>query len=101
VFGALTIYFVVYMMIPQSEKEIVEQRVSKYFKGTSIEDAAEQVIKERQKKKDTVKTGRLLVSKDFSEYILSSGIKLTPSEFVYAWLGLTFVPLLLLSLIRR
>jgi tight adherence protein B len=99
VFGALTIYFVVRMVIPQSEKEIVEQRVSKYFKGKSIEDVADQVIKERQKKKDTGKTGRLLVSKDFSEYILSSGIKFTPSEFVYAWLGLTFVPLAVLSLI--
>jgi len=99
VFGALTIYFVIRMVIPQSEKEIVDQRVAKYFKGKSIEDVADQVIQERQKKKDKSKTGRILVSKDFSDYILSSGIKFTPSEFVYAWLGLTFVPLALLSLI--
>lgn len=98
-FGALTIYFVIRMMIPQSEKEIVEQRVSKYFKGKSIDDVADQVIQERQKKKDNSKTGKIFVSKDFSEYIISSGIKFTPSEFVYAWLGLTFVPLLLLSLL--
>jgi tight adherence protein B len=98
-FGALTIYFVVRMMIPQSEKEIVDQRVSKYFKGRNIDDAADQVIQERQKKKGSTKTGKIFVSKDFSEYILSSGIKFTPSEFVYAWLGLTFVPLVLLSLV--
>jgi len=99
VFGSLTIYFVVRMMIPQSEKEIVEQRVSKYFKGKSIEDVADQVIQERQKKKESSKTGQMLVSKDFSDYILSAGIKFTPSEFVYAWLGLTFIPLALLSII--
>lgn len=98
VFGALTIYFVVRMVIPQSEKEIVEQRISKYFKGKSIEDVAEQVIQERQKKKNSGKADRLLVSKDFSDYILSSGIKFTPSEFVYGWLGLTFIPLALFSL---
>lgn len=98
-FGALTIYFVVRMSVPQSEKEIVEQRVTKYFKGTNIEDVADQVIQERQKKKDKKTTGQLLVSKDFSEYILSAGIKFTPSEFVYAWLGLVFIPLILLSAI--
>jgi tight adherence protein B len=99
VFGSLTVYFVVRMMIPQSEKEIVEQRVSKYFKGSNIDDVADEVIQERQKKKDTGKTGRVLVSKDFSEYILSSGIKLTPSEFIYAWLGLVFIPMILLTIL--
>jgi tight adherence protein B len=87
------------MLIPRSEKEIVEERVLKYFKGKNIEDVADQVIKERQKKKNTGRIPRILVSKDFSEYILSSGIKFTPSEFLYAWLGLTFVPLVVFSLL--
>jgi tight adherence protein B len=97
-FGGLTIYFVLRMVIPQSEKEILNERVSKYFKGRNVEDVEDQVIRERRQKKEA-SSKRTFISKDLSDYILSSGIKLTPKEFVYFWLGLVFVPMLLLVLL--
>jgi len=98
-FGGLTAFLVVKMVVPKSEKEIVDERVSKYFVGKELEDIADQVIKERHGKKESKKTGQIFVSKDFSDYILSSGIKFTPAEFIYIWLGLVFIPLLVLALV--
>lgn len=98
VFGALTVYFILRMIIPQSEKEIVDARVSKYFKSRSVEDVEAQVISERRQKRERGKAKRSFISKDFTDYIVSSGIKLTAQEFVYIWLGLVFVPIAILSL---
>ena len=50
VFSAITVYFIVLLLIPKSEKEIVEERVSKYFKGKSLDDVETMVIEERRKK---------------------------------------------------
>jgi len=39
-----------------------------------------------------------LVSKELADYISSSGIRLTPSEFLYAWIGTAILPMILLLL---
>lgn len=98
VFGALTVYFILRLLIPKSEKEIVDARVSKYFKARNMEDVEDLVISERRQKREKSKAKRNFISKDFTDYIVSSGIKLTAQEFVYIWLGLVFVPLAFLSL---
>jgi tight adherence protein B len=99
VFAALTVYFVVYVILASSGRERVRERVAIYFKENGADDVQEQFIKEKnedeqKKKKDRFK----LASKDFSNYIASSGLKLTGTEFIYMWTGLTFVPMIVIVL---
>jgi tight adherence protein B len=99
VFVAVAVALVVILLTPKTEKEIVEERVTKYFKGSSIDDIEDIVMMERRIKKDERRGNRRFISKDLSEYIISSGIQLTPQEFILTWIGLIFVPMLLLSLL--
>jgi len=51
VFTAIEVFFAVILLTPKTEKEIVEERVSKYFKGGNLDDVEDMVIKERRQKK--------------------------------------------------
>ena len=100
IFGAVTVYLGFRLLIPKSEKEIVDERVSKYFKGRGLDDVEAQVMAERRSKREASKGKRTFISKDLSDYILSSGVKVTPAEFMYIWLALVFGPMLILVLFR-
>lgn len=94
-FSALTIYLMINIMYSSTGKEKVRKRVEVYFKENKSEDVQEQYIREKnqeeqKKRKDMMK----LISKDFANYIASSGLKLTANEFIYIWTGLTVVPLI-------
>jgi tight adherence protein B len=93
------IYLIIYIILGSSGKEIVRKRVSKYFVENSVDDVQEQFIKERNEEEHKKKKDRFkLASKDFSNYIASSGLKLTGTEFIYMWSGLTFAPMILIVL---
>lgn len=94
VFAAVTIYLLINIIYSSTGKEKVRKRVEFYFKENNADDVQEQFIREKnleeqQKRKDRMK----LISKDFSNYIASSGLKLTAKEFLYMWIGLTMVPM--------
>lgn len=90
--GVLT-YFIALLLMPVSEKELLRGRFSKYFDQASLDDVADQVIKERSDiSKRKVELNQRLISRDFADYVYSSGIKLTPSEFLTIWVGVTFIP---------
>lgn len=99
-FAGITVYLTFRMLVPKTEKEILDERVTKYFKGKGLDDVEAQVMEERRQRRLGPKGKRTFISKDFSEYILSSGIKLTPAEFMYIWLGLVFGPMILLILLQ-
>jgi len=99
-FSSLFIYFVVQMIMPVSDKEVVRGRVKKYFRSQTLEEIEEEVIRERYEKAQKKKSkGRLLVSRELADYVAASGVKLTAQEFLYAWLGSVFVPMLLFALL--
>ncbi len=98
VFTAIAVFFAVILLTPKTEKEIVEERVSKYFKGGNLDDVEDMVIKERRQKKGERVGTKRFISKDLSDYIISSGIQLTPQEFILIWIGLIFIPMILLAL---
>ena len=98
--SAATVYFLVLNYMPVSEKDVVKGRVAKYFASKGIEDIRDQVIKEKIEKSKLNKSKKgKIVSKEFAEYLAMSGIKLNASEFVYAWAGATFLPLVLILLL--
>jgi tight adherence protein B len=99
VLAALTVYFIVYIVLASSGREIVRQRVAFYFKENRADDVQEQFIKEKNEEEHKKKKDRFkLASKDFSNYIASSGLKLTGTEFIYMWTGLTFIPMIVIVL---
>ena len=56
-------------------------------------------LKNDEKKRENKGSARQFISKDVSDYILSSGIHLTPQEFVSIWIGLIFGPMIILALL--
>lgn len=98
-FGAITVYLLFMIIYTSSGRETVRNRVSKYFIENNADDVQEQFIREKNEEEHKKKKERLkLVSKDFSNYIASSGIKLTASEFIFMWTGLTLVPMIIIVL---
>lgn len=96
-FSALSIYLIIISIFSSSNREKVKIRVAKYFKENNTDDVQEQFIREKNAEEQKNKKNRLkLVSKDFNNYITSSGLKLTATEYIYGWLGLTLVPMLII-----
>ncbi len=90
---ALTLYLSINIIISSSGQIKVKERISTYFTEESPNDVQEQFIREKNEEEQRKKKQRLqLISKDFSNYILSSGLKLTALEFIYMWLALTIIP---------
>lgn len=93
-FAAVTIYLLIIIIYSSTGKEKVRKRVELYFKENKAEDVQEQFIREKNQEEQKKRKERFkLISKDFANYILSSGLKLTATEFVYMWTGLTIVPM--------
>lgn len=92
-FTALTVYLTINIIISSSGRVKVKERISIYFTEENPNDVQEQFIREKSEEEQKKKKQRLqLISKEFSNYILSSGLKLTASEFIYMWFGLTVIP---------
>jgi tight adherence protein B len=101
-FGALTVYFLINIIFLSSEKEVVRSRVAKYFKENNADDVQEQFIREKNAEEQKQKKDRFkIASKDFSNYISSSGLKLTATEFIYMWTALTLLPMVVIILFGR
>lgn len=94
--GALTVYLVLYIVLSSSDKQKVKYRISKYYNENNADDVQEQFIRERNKELKNKNHGLKLVSKELSNYIASSGLKLTAIEFIYFWIGITIVPALVI-----
>jgi tight adherence protein B len=98
-FSALTVYLLINIIFLSSGKEVVRSRVVKYFKENNANDVQEQFIREKNAEGQKQKKDRFkIASKDFSNYISSSGLKLTATEFIYMWTALTLLPMVVIIL---
>ncbi|MEL7656472.1 MAG: type II secretion system F family protein [Bacillota bacterium] len=96
---ALLIYFLIFLIIKPSGKEIVEKRFKKYLYTDGISELQDQMFKENIDKYRKKKNRKFkIASKELSEYLAMSGIKLRASEFIYIWIGSTYLPILIISL---
>ena len=97
--AALIVFLSVNILFSSSNKEKVRNRVSKYFKENTADDVQEQFIREKYEEEQKRKKNRIkLASKDFSNFIASSGLKLTGTEFIIMWFGLTLIPMIVIIL---
>lgn len=99
--GAICVYALIRMLLPVSGREIVMARYSKYLATDSLEDIHDQVLKERAEKNKRFKKTKIeFISSELADSIATSGIKLTPAEFLYAWIAVSFIPMFLLAVIK-
>ena len=96
---AVSIYLILYILLSTHGPVKVRDRISKYFKENNVNDVQEQFIREKNEEENKRKKERFkIASKEFSNYIASSGIKLRANEFIYFWAGLTLVPMMVVLL---
>lgn len=101
VFGLL-VYTLVLMFTPDlGLKGAMKKRMKKYFRSERVEDLHDQVIKERSRIGRNGSGAQFYVSKELTQMIASSGLKLTPQEFLIAWALITLLPMLVLGFLTR
>lgn len=99
--AGLFIYSLVTIILSANGKVIVMGRFSKYLNTSTIDEVQYQVLKEKQenaKKKKLFKYQ--LANKEFSNYLAMSGVKLNATEYIGLWALSTFIPMLLVLLIK-
>ena len=101
VFGILVFLLVLIFTPDLGLKGDMKRRVKKYFKSDRVEDLHDQVLKERNRIGLHGRGKQLFVSKELTNMITASGLKLTPQEFLIAWMLVTFVPMLLLGILTK
>lgn len=98
-FAAILTYFIILLIKKTSGREFIENRLNKYLNKDVISHIQDQFYKEKiekyKKKKDR---NFKIASKEFSDYLAMSGIKLRASEFIYIWIIMTYLPILIISL---
>lgn len=93
---AILVYLIFILLFSKMGNEQTRYRISRYFKENNVDDVQEQFIKEKSEEQNIRKKNRFkLASKEFSNNIISSGIKLKPNEFIYLWFGLTLIPIVI------
>ncbi|HOA20287.1 MAG TPA: type II secretion system F family protein [Sedimentibacter sp.] len=97
--AAVFIYSIFSILISSYGPGQVRNRISKYFTEYNADDVHEQFIREKNEEESKRKKNRFkIASKEFSNYIASSGIRLKANEFIYFWAGLTLIPMILVLL---
>lgn len=97
-FGSMFVYFMINIILSSSDTKKEKTRLARYFKENNANDVQEEFIKERNEKEQRKKKQRFkIVNKDFSNYITSSGLKLTAIEFIYFWISLTIIPMIIIA----
>jgi len=101
-FSGILVYLIFTLILPSKRKAIMKKRYSKYFKKTDFDDVQVEVLKENHKKSKKKKSHEIqLASKEISNYLLMSGVKLRPTEFVLIWVFSAILPALIAFLISK
>ncbi|WP_051280701.1 type II secretion system F family protein [Anaerovorax odorimutans] len=97
-FTTIFIYFLILSIAKPSSKKLINNRITKYFHNDSISEIQDQVFKEKLEIYKKKKSNKFkIASKEFSDYLAMSGIKLRASEFIYVWISTTFLPIIIIS----
>lgn len=95
---AIFVYLLFLSALQPHGKEFIAGRITKYLNTESISDIHDQVFREKLKKTRKKKGQNFkIASKELSDYLAMSGIKLRASEFIYGWAGMTFLPIFLVA----
>lgn len=99
--GAITVFTVVIAFFdadPAAKK--VKKRVKGLINDNGIEQIHDAVMREKRRNAKNKKNGAI-ISKKFEEDLIASGIRLNAREYLIAWVCITLIPVLLLSLLGK
>lgn len=101
IFG-IFIFSILTLLLSSNSKLIMKDRYKKYFKDADIDEVQDQVLKEKHNN-TKINNGHKFqwASKEFSNYLAMSGVKLSATEYIYFWVISIFAPMLLVLLISK
>jgi len=102
VFCAILIYSVIQIVVPVPTEEILKARIKKIANPGPDDSIQEQVLKDRYDKKSLRDSNRISwISKEFTDAVAMSGIRLTAKEYLYIWICSTIIPVILSSVFLK
>ena len=94
------IYAIIVLMISSSDKFVVRERINRFFKSAAVDEVQQQVLKEKHQNEKKKALKSKFASKKFTNYLTSSGVRLSANEFISLWSFLAIVPMLIVLLTR-
>jgi len=102
VFCAVFMYSLLTLLLTPSEKVTVKKRLAQYLKSADIDEVQDQVIKEKRERIKKEKSKKYqLATREFTNYLLMSGVKLSAREYVILWFIASVGPSLLAFLLTQ
>lgn len=96
IFGGVLVYSALTLALCYSPKAIMRKRLTEYFKKADIDEIQVEVLKEKRRKRKKNERHRFqLVSREFASYLVMSGVRLRPTEFVVGWVLSSTLPALI------
>jgi tight adherence protein B len=96
--GAILIFSLVHIAMSSGRKAVMETRFKKYLPYSGIEEIGDQVYKEKEESSRLKKSLKSkLGSRELSNYLAMSGVKLSASECIISWAAITILPILLVT----
>ncbi len=94
-FGAF-VYSIFTLIFASDGKATMKKRLSKYFKKADFDEVQIEVLKEKHEKAKKNKSHKFqLASKEFTNYLAMSGVKLRANEFMWTWGLVSIIPALI------
>ena len=87
----LVLYSAVVLLIGNSPREQVRQRLNKLAENVELEYIHDAVLNEKKKERKTRRKTKL-VSRSFEDYLAMSGVRLSAQEYMTLWVGLALAP---------
>lgn len=98
--AAVFVYLLILILFHDPSKAQIRRRVSKLSENVNMDQIHDEVIKEKQRKINENKKGRL-ISQKLVDYLAAAGVKLNAKEFLYSWIAAVLLPSLLMIVLGR
>jgi Flp pilus assembly protein TadB len=82
-------------------KKKIRNRLSALSGRADLDNTHDDVMKEKRKSDRRSKKQSKLISKRFEDSLVASGIKLTGKEYLFVWIGMTTLPVAILSALAK
>jgi len=94
VLGGIFTYSMMMLVLSSNGKVVMKGRFQKYFQDVNVDEVQDLVLKESHEnaKRKKLKKFRL-VSLEFSNYLATSGVKLSATEYIFTWGFCALVPM--------
>ncbi len=100
--AAIAVYLLITAFLGSDPvKKKIRKRLSALAGRADLDNIHDDVMKEKRKSGKHGKKQSKLISKRFEDSLVASGIKLTGKEYLFAWIGMTTLPVAILSALGK